>query len=113
VSGGTSGPGLRATLDVEGAVSYEGLVFVEAPGGGLSVDVASGGSFKFDNADGHAVMVVYQESTLAFSRGTIGGGTVVNDGIIQVQGRLHIASGVTFSLSPPPRATLRAKRLSC
>ncbi len=99
VSGGTSGPGLQATLDVEGTVSYDGLVFVEAPNGGLIIDVASGGSFTLDNADGHAVMVVYQESTLTFSGGTISGGTVVNDGIIQVEGGLHIASGVTFSLS--------------
>src|SRR5262249_30167718 len=55
----------------------------------------SGNSFTFDNGDGKAVMVVYQESTLTFT-----GGSIVNDGIIQLEGgALHIASGVDFSFS--------------
>src|SRR5262249_24968723 len=89
VSGGTLSAPLAATVNVSGGTSFDGEVFVGTPNGSLTISAAAGSanSFTFDNGDGKAVMVVFQESTLAFI-----GGAIVNDGIIQLEGgALHIA----------------------
>ncbi len=94
ISGGTHGPGLDADIVVSGATVYAGLMFDGAPNGSLTIDVTSGASFTLDNSGGHTAVVVYQESTLVLS-----GGEVVNGGILQIEGGLHIASGASLSYS--------------
>jgi hypothetical protein len=86
----------NAVFLAEGNTSFDGQILVTAPGGSLTIesqsDGTSDGNFLFDNADQKAVMVVEQESLLAFT-----GQTVTNDGLIEVEGGADIAAGVTFT----------------
>lgn len=92
VTGGTPGSVLEANFVAQGSTSFDGQIFVGAIGGGLAIDASgAGNSFTFSNDDGKAVMVVYQESTLSFT-----GGTIVNNGILQVEGGLDIDDDVSF-----------------
>lgn len=93
VTGGTPGSALEAIFIAQGNTTFDGQILVGAIGGGLTIDASgAGNSFTFDNDDGKAVMVVYQESTLSFS-----GGTIVNDGILQIEGGLDIGSSTSIA----------------
>lgn len=87
---------LHARFLIEGSTSFDGQIFVEPLGGSLTIEVTSAGqgpgNFTFDNTDGKAAMVVSQESLLVFK-----GQSITNDGLIQVDGGLDIAEGVTVS----------------
>lgn len=75
---------LNATFLVKGKTTYDGQIFVEAQGGGLTIDAETNGTdrgqFIFDNTDQKAVMVVEQESVLTFA-----GDIITNRGLIEVE----------------------------
>ena len=87
---------LRATFLVEGDTSFEGQIIVQAPGGSLTIEAAtdgtSPGNFTLDNADFSTTILVGQESFLSFK-----GQTITNDGLIQIDGGMDIAAGVTVA----------------
>lgn len=86
---------LNATFLVKGKTTYDGQILVEAQGGRLTIlsesDGTKAGNFIFSNADQKAVMVVDQESVLAFA-----GQAITNGGLIQVLGGFDVESGVTI-----------------
>lgn len=110
---GTSGkPELNATLTVVGGeptvaapsavlravgrTSFDGQIYVNALNGGLTIeavgDGVSAGNFTLLNTDLKATVLVNQESLLSLKAGTI-----TNGGLIEVEGGVDIASGVTVA----------------
>jgi hypothetical protein len=86
---------LHARFIVEGDTFFDGQIYVEPLGGSFTIEVASDdgspSNFTFANTDNAAVMLVSQESVLLFE-----GDTITNEGLIQVDGGMSIAQGVTF-----------------
>lgn len=87
---------LNATFVAKGNTMYDGQILVGAQGGRLTIvsqsDGTKDGNFVFSNTDQKAVMVVEQQSVLAFA-----GQTITNGGLIEVLGGFDINSGVTVA----------------
>jgi hypothetical protein len=81
---------VQATLACSGSTTFGGSIMVTAPGGSLTID-AGGGTFTLADALDKTMILVSQESALAFS-----GGSVVTAGVIEIDGRADVAAGTTI-----------------
>ena len=109
VTGGSESSSSRtdATLIGQGKVDLEGIIFVQAIHGVLTIsaqtnpNTGDAGNITFVNSDtskhftpkGELEALVGGESNLNFE-GV--GATITNDGLIQVEGGINIAAGLTF-----------------
>jgi hypothetical protein len=93
---GTLADSTDAVFVSQGNTSFDGQIFVEAIAGSLTIQVQSDGNgpgtFRLLNVDRKAAVVVSQESFLDFE-----GQTVINNGLIQIEGSVEISAGVTFT----------------
>jgi hypothetical protein len=96
VGGEPTSPATSVVLRAEGATSFDGQIFVNVLNGSLVIealsDGVSPGTFTIRNTDLKATVLVNQESQLSLNAGTI-----INGGLIQVEGVAEIASGVTVA----------------
>ena len=81
---------VRATLACSGSTTFSGSIMVTAPGGSLTID-AGGGTFTLADASDKTMILVSQESALAYS-----GGSVVTAGVIEIDGYADVAAGMTI-----------------
>jgi hypothetical protein len=91
VSGGDPSESIvQGTMACSGSTTFGGSIMVTAPGGSLTID-AGGGAFTLADALDRTMILVSQESALAFS-----GGSVVTAGVIEIDGHADVAAGVTI-----------------